>query len=76
MSINFVKEEFIIFGQEVLNAKQLIQKLGISNSFFYKLLNAGLPYHQLNDNSRKYYFLDEVEDWLIKKGLKPQTTWK
>lgn len=66
----------IIFGQEILNAKQLIEKLGISSSFFYKLQKSGLPYHQLDDKSRKYYFLSEVEEWLIQKGLKPQTTWK
>lgn len=66
----------IIFGQEILNAKQLIEKLGISSSFFYKLQKSGLPYHQLDDKSRKYYFLNEVEEWLIQKGLKPQTTWK
>lgn len=66
----------IIFGQEILNGKQLIEKLGISNSFFYKLKKSGLPYHQLDDKSRKYYFLNEVEEWLIQKGLKPQTTWK
>ena len=66
----------IIFGQEVLNAKHLIEKLGISNSFFYKLQKSGLPYHQLDDKSRKYYFLNEVEEWLVRKGFKPKTTWK
>nr|WP_283601095.1 hypothetical protein [Ligilactobacillus aviarius] len=65
-----------MFGDEILNAKQLREKLGVSSSFFYQLLKKGLPYHQLDDKSRKYYFLDEVEDWLTLQGLKPKTTWK
>lgn len=69
-------DEAEMFGDEILNAKQLREKLGVSNSFFYQLLKKGLPYHQLDDKSRKYYFLDEVEDWLTLQGLKPKTTWK
>lgn len=69
-------DEFEMFGDEILNAKQLQEKLGISTNFFYQLLKKGLPYHQLDKNSRKFYFLEEVEEWLIKRGLKPQTSWK
>lgn len=69
-------DEAVMFGNQILNAKELRQKLGISSSFFYRLLKNGLPYHQLDKNSRKFYFLDEVETWLSQNGLKPKTTWK
>lgn len=81
-SINLAYEKIIrgdeaeMFGDEILNAKQLQEELGVSSSFFYQLLKKGLPYHQLDDKSRKYYFLDEVEDWLTQQGLRPKTTWK
>lgn len=56
----------MIFGSEILNAKQLAEKLGISRNYLLKMVNSGLPYHQLGEESRKYYIFDEVEDWLKK----------
>lgn len=54
-----------MFGDELLNGKQLVAELGISTSYLYTLLRAGLPYHQLGTNSRKYYLLPEVKNWLL-----------
>ena len=56
----------MIFGNEILNAKQLVQTLGISRNYLLKMVNNGLPYHQLGKESRKYYIFDEVKDWLKK----------
>lgn len=56
----------MIFGNEILNAKQLAEKLGISRNYLLKMVNNGLPYHQLGKKSRKYYIFDEVKDWLKK----------
>ena len=53
-----------MFGKEILNGKQLCEKLGISTTILYRLLDNGLPFHQLTTVSRKYYNLSEVEDWL------------
>ena len=53
----------MIFGNEILNAKQLVQKLGISRNYLLKMVNNGLPYHQLGKESRKYYIFGEVKDW-------------
>ncbi|MFP7773540.1 helix-turn-helix transcriptional regulator [Ligilactobacillus sp. LYQ112] len=57
-----------MFGNKLLNGKQLTEALGISSSYLYTLLKAGLPYHQLA-NSRKYYALDEVEEWIMQVGF-------
>lgn len=54
-----------MFGKEILNAKQLAMKLGVSRSYVYKLLKDGLPYHQLGSRSRKYFVYKEVQEWLL-----------
>lgn len=56
-----------MFGNEILNAKELAKKLGISRGYLYKMINYGLPYHQLDANSRKYFIYDEVEAWLLSR---------
>lgn len=65
-----------MFGEKVLNGKQVATALGISQGYLYKLLASGLPYHQLDEHSRKYYVLNEVEEWLLTAGFKQTTTWK
>ena len=64
-----------MFGKEILNGKQLMQALGISTTLLYQLLDNGLPYHQLSSNSRKYYNLNEVEDWLRSAGYRQKPVW-
>lgn len=54
-----------MFGDELLNRKQLAKELGISCSRLEVLVKAGLPYRQLG-NSRKYYVLAEVKEWLLR----------
>lgn len=54
-----------MFGKEILNAKQLAMKLGVSRSYVYKMLKIGLPYHQLGSKSRKYFVYKEVQEWLL-----------
>lgn len=54
-----------MFGDEILNGKQLIERLGISHSFLYRLLRAGLPSHRLDGSSRRYYIYAEVRQWLF-----------
>ncbi|WP_290034278.1 hypothetical protein [Ligilactobacillus cholophilus] len=55
----------MLFGDDILNGQQLINELGISRTYLCKLLKLGLPYHQLDKNTRKYYVLDEVKEWLL-----------
>ena len=57
-----------MFGDEILNGKQLAKKLGISVSYLHTLVQAGLPYRELA-NSRKYFVLDEVRAWVIGKEV-------
>lgn len=54
-----------MFGEEILNAKQLVDKLKISKSYLYELLEMGLPYHKLGDRGRKYYVYKEVIQWIF-----------
>lgn len=65
-----------MFNEEILNRKQLCEKLNISSALFYKMLQNGLPYRQLDEHSRKYYVFDEAEAWLINNGFKKKTTWR
>ena len=53
-----------MFGTELLNARQIAEELGISYTYFFKLIKNGCPYHQLGDQGRKYYVLKEVQEWL------------
>ena len=64
-----------MFGKEILNGKELMQALAISTTLLYQLLDNGLPYHQLSSNSRKYYNLNEVEDWLRSAGYRQKPVW-
>ncbi|ARD06169.1 hypothetical protein B1745_00150 [Lactobacillus amylolyticus] len=61
--------------KKILNVKELCNELNISTTFFYKMKKAGMPYHQLCDNSRAYYILDEVEEWLYKAGFHQESKW-
>lgn len=63
-----------MFGKDILNGKQLCEKLGISTTILYGLLNNGLPYHQLT-SARKYYNLHEVEEWLLSAGYHQKMVW-
>lgn len=64
-----------MFGQDILNGKQLCEKLGISTTLLYRLIKNGMPYHQLSTASKKYYNLNEVKDWLLTAGYKQKTVW-
>ncbi|WP_318605531.1 hypothetical protein [Limosilactobacillus reuteri] len=64
-----------MFGNEILNGRQLCNQLGISTTILYSLIDNGLPYHQLTANSRKYYILNEVENWLLESGFHQETRW-
>lgn len=54
-----------MFGTELLNARQIAEELGISYTYFFKLIKNGCLYHQLGDQGRKYYVLKEVQEWLL-----------
>ncbi|MQB68048.1 helix-turn-helix transcriptional regulator [Limosilactobacillus reuteri] len=64
-----------MFGNEILNGKQLCTALGISTTLLYKLLENGMPYHQLSTAGRRYYHLSEVEKWLLEAGYNQKTHW-
>ena len=57
-----------MFGDEILNGKELRQFLGISTTIYYQLIKNGLPSHQLTANSRRYFNRDEVINWLKSQG--------
>lgn len=64
-----------MFGEEILNGRQLCKELGISTTMLYRLLKNGLPYHQLTANTRRYYYLEEVHHWLLRNGYRPREQW-
>lgn len=64
-----------MFGDELLNGKQLCERIGVSTTILYRLIANGMPFHQLTGNSRKYYNLSEVHDWLKQAGYRKKTTW-
>lgn len=64
-----------MFGDEILNGKELRQFLRISTTIYYQLLKNGLPSHQLTANSRRYFNRDEVIDWLKSQGYQKTTVW-
>ena len=64
-----------MFGVQILNGKQLCKALGVSTTLLYRLLKQGMPYHQLSTGSRKYYNLEEVQNWLLKAGFHQETRW-
>lgn len=54
-----------VFGNEILNAKQLAAYLQVSTSLINKMVKSGMPYHQLSEKGRKYYVAEEVKEWLL-----------
>lgn len=64
-----------MFGDEILNGKELRQFLRISTTIYYQLLKNGLPSHQLTANSRRYFNKEEVIDWLKSQGYRETTVW-
>lgn len=64
-----------MFGDEILNGKELRQFLRISTTIYYQLLKNGLPSHQLTANSRRYFNKNEVTDWLKSQGYRETTVW-
>ena len=54
-----------MFGEEILNATQLMKRLNISHARLYQLLDMGMPSHRLGKHSRRYYLYDEVQEWLL-----------
>lgn len=64
-----------MFGKDILNGRQLCKALGISTTLLYRLLKQGMPYHQLSTGSRKYYNLEEVQDWLLNAGYHQESKW-
>lgn len=61
---------------DICNLKELCQILGYSQNHIYKLISQGLPYHQLDERSRRYFIVDEVVNWLKSAGLKQISTWR
>lgn len=64
-----------MFGDEILNGKELRQFLGISTTIYYQLIKNGLPSHQLTANSRRYFNKEEVKDWLKSQDYQETTVW-
>ena len=60
-----------MYGTKLINARQLADALGVCNTTLFKMLKQinqrgdPCPFHQLGPNSRKYYVLDEVQQWLV-----------
>ena len=54
-----------MFGEEILNATQLMKRLNISHARLYQLLDMGMPSHRLSAGSRRFYIYDEVRSWLL-----------
>jgi phage terminase Nu1 subunit (DNA packaging protein) len=63
----------MIFGEKLLNAKQLAERLNVSMGFLYKLKKQGLPSHTIGGEGRAYYDYDEVVAWLYDSGFRPET---
>ena len=61
-----------MYGTKLINARQLADALGVCNTTLFKMLKQRnqrgdpCPFHQLGPNSRKYYVLDEVQQWIVK----------
>ncbi|KJY57384.1 Uncharacterized protein JF75_03990 [Lactobacillus kimbladii] len=56
-----------MFGNELLNARQIAKKLEISNTYFFKLTKLGMPFHRITPGGRKFYNYDEVVNWIRKR---------
>jgi len=62
-----MKEDVKMFGNELLNARQIAKKLEISNTYFFKLTKLGMPFHRITPGGRKFYNYDEVVNWIRKR---------
>lgn len=53
-------------NSDLLTAKECAKELGISISYFYQLKRKypSLPYHTFGSSSRRYYYAQEVKDYL------------
>ncbi|MBM6812978.1 helix-turn-helix domain-containing protein [Limosilactobacillus reuteri] len=60
----------------ICNLKELSKELNCSQNHVYKLIHQGMPYHQIDEQSRRYFILDEVINWLRKTGLKQESVWR
>ncbi|WEV51422.1 hypothetical protein OZX69_01485 [Lactobacillus sp. ESL0731] len=63
---------------KVLNGRELCRTFGFSTTLLYKFRKSGMPYHQIEgDGSRAYYIADEVENWLRQAGFHQEikSTW-
>lgn len=64
-----------MYGSKLLNARQLIRALNIGSTTFFKIARRKnhhgqpIPAHQLSPDSRKYYVLEEVQEWLLNQFL-------
>lgn len=63
---------------QIFNLKEISQVIGCSTGHVYKLIRQGMPYHQLDENSRRYFIVDEVVEWLKTTGRKQVqvTVWR
>ena len=61
---------------EIVNLKTLADIIGCSNGYIYTLIRLGMPYHQLDPKSRRYFVVDEVVNWLKTAGFRQVITWK
>ena len=59
-----MKEDEKMFGNELLNARQITKKLEISSTYFFKLTKLGMPFHRVTPRGRKFYNYDEVVSWI------------
>lgn len=65
-----------MLNKNFLNTKETAMAMGISTSYLRKLEKLGLPYHQLSNDSYKYFLLSEINDWLRKEGFVQKKTWR
>lgn len=63
-------------NKEIVNLKTLAKIIGCSNGHIYTLIEQGMPYHQLDPKTRRYFVVDEVINWLKTAGFRQVTTWK
>ena len=56
-----------------LNAKELCEKLKISETTLYRLLNKGMPVWKVNASNR--FALEEVVEWLKKQQEEKEWNW-
>lgn len=62
--------------KQIVNLKDLSKILGCSRSHIYTLIRQGMPFHQLDLKSNRYFVVDEVLDWLKTSGLKQTTSYR